>query len=240
MGEQAYYKSNPATQLFDRVVEMRQLHGMRGTREQGYSAPPEPAHQTINPMNAPLGADGDVMPMVSPLNPQEIAERNARWEQETGQRLDANNNIVAARPSDDEDIPAPEYSPDSSAAIEARHMPKNTVSMGAAYRAPSVRAIDFSKMESIRFVDSVVVVDGISFKMNDIEKAEAAVFAANIIRHAMESQIIEGLKTMGLQVAVEGTNVNENVRDVQADAAPKQLREAPAETGWATKPLSDV
>jgi hypothetical protein len=208
MGSPAYYKDNPATRAFERVQELRSQMGSRADR--GLPPASEDVGVPQDMRNVPIGEDGNPLPMISPLSPEQIAARNAAWERETGQRLDSLNNVIQAGAAgpDEEDIPA--YDPGE----PAQRAP--IAANGGTYRWPSIppaysnvpRHIDFAKMQSINPTEGVVVVDGITFTMNASEKQTAAVLLANVCQRAMQEQILAGLKTLGL---VETANAPQDV-----------------------------
>lgn len=229
MGQPAYYKNNPATRAFERVQQLRAELGTRADR----GLPPAivEAEAVVDVRNAPLGADGLPLPVVSTLSPEQIQARMLAWQQETGQVLDSNNNI--ATPDVDEDIPASDPGEQTQAPVIAR---------GGTYRWPAPtpppqygpRAIDFSKMQSINPTEGVVVVDGISFNMSASEKQAAALLMANIVQRAMQDQLLAGLKALGLVEAQdapvdtvpgmpeEGTGVVPSADDVLQVQEPPQ------------------
>jgi len=209
MGAPAYYKDNPATRMFDTVTRLRAEYGSRGDR--GLPPAAEVVQDVLPDVrNVPIGADGQPLPLVPVLSPEEIAARNAAWERETGQRLDNLNNVIQpGAVSADDDVPAPDFNPSEL----MRGIGPRTIVQQPAPQAqyqlvmapPAVRALDFTKLQSISPAEGIVVVDGISFKMTAKEKHSTAVLLADIVQRAMKDQLLEGLKALGL-VAEEATD----------------------------------
>lgn len=238
----AFVKDNPATRAAQRVAELRAQLGTRADR----GLPPADSGVVgeVDVRQAPLGANGEPLPIVSPLTPEQIAERNRIWEMQTGQRLDAQNNIVPAGVSDDEDIPAPDYSPgDGPVHVDPLFNVSRTQTGRINTSLPNItppparsRPIDFARMEAIHPLDGIVIVDGMSFQMNDVEKQAAALMLARIVQRAMEEQLIKGLLGMGLKLSPEDGKDDGN----SAAAATQVVSSLPEEGAAAPAPVLEL
>lgn len=209
-----YEKDNPLTRAIARVAQINSMHGMRaqgGGMSPGDFPSLSQAAQPLSsydPRNAPIGPDDKPMPVVSNLDPNKQEELDRQWASESGQR------VGSAKQEEDDGIGGHYGSLD-----EARPVRRMTMQTGS--RGPTNLPIiykpavmDFTKLQSVSFEDSTVVIDGVGFKVTDECLLDIKNFAVGGVLDAIKANLEKALSKPIVESSRESAAIGEGVQPV--------------------------